>query len=106
MTTPKDIIHKNVANNRMKLYLTINDRTLSEEYNLKSPDTKELVKALACGTSPTSKSDTLSKSHITEISRLEINAKYRNGNIFERDVMAQCGMVSMDYHYINKHHKK
>lgn len=105
MSTPKDIIHKNVSNNKMKLYRTINDRTLSEEYNSNSPDTKERIKALTCGSSPTSNYDALSKSHITEIGRLETNVKYMNSNMYERDVMAQYGMVSMEFHDKHRHHK-
>jgi len=102
MSEPKDIIHKSDKSSVKNLYRTINDRTLSEEYNLNSPITKERIKSM-CGTSPTSNnSDTLLKSRITEIGRLETNIKYMNSNIHERDVMAQYGIVSMDYHDKNK----
>lgn len=103
MSEPKDIIHKSDKSNVKNLYRTINDRTLSEEYNLNSPITKERIKSM-CGTSPTSNnSDTLLKSRITEIGRLETNIKYMNSNIHERDVMAQYGIVSTDYHDKNKY---
>jgi hypothetical protein len=101
MSEPKDIIHKSDKSSVKNLYRTINDRTLSEEYNLNSPITKERIMSM-CGTSPTSNYDTLSKSRITELGRLEINIKYMNSNIHERNVMAQYGMVSMDYHDKNK----
>lgn len=100
MSESKDIIHKSSVKN---LYRTINDRTLSEEYNSNSPITKERIKSM-CGTSPTSKSDTLSKSRISEFGRLETNIKYMNSSIHERDVMAQYGIVSMDFHDKNKHY--
>ena len=105
MSEPKDIIHKSDKSSVKNLYRTINDRTLSEEYNLNSPITKERIKSM-CGTSPTSNnSDTLLKSRITELGRLETNIKYMNSNIHERDVMAQYGIVSMDYHDKNKDYK-
>jgi len=103
MSEPKDIIHKSDKCSVKNLYRTINDRTLSEEYNLNSPITKERIKSM-CGTSPTSNfnDNAYSSTRITEIGRLETNIKYMNSNIHERAVMAQYGIVSTDYHDKNK----
>jgi hypothetical protein len=106
MSEPKDIIHKSDKSSVKNLYRTINDRTLSEEYNSYSPITKERIKSM-CGTSPTSNfnDNAYSSTRITEIGRLETNIKYMNSNIHERDVMAQYGIVSTDYHDKNKDYK-
>lgn len=103
MTEPRDIIRRNDTSNKLNLYRTVNDRTLSEEYNSYSPINKERIKSM-CGTSPTSNfnDNAYSSSRITEIGRSETNIKYMNSNIYERAVMAQYGIVSTDYHDKNK----
>lgn len=80
--------------NKLKLYRTVNDRTLSEEYNIQSPRTKSKIEALS-GVVPTSRVTTTSYS---KIGQMENELKYMNSNIHERDVMAQYGIISMDYH--------
>ena len=103
MTDPKYIISKNDTSNRMNLYRTFNDRTLSEEYNLNSPNTKSRIKSM-CGTSPTSNfKDALPSSHISSMMGiLQVNKQYKESNVYERGLMVHYGLVSHEFHNNNK----
>ena len=71
-------------------------RTLSEEYYSRSPDSKAIIKALAQGTSPTS------KRRLSLVERLENDIKYLHSDECDRNVMAQYGIVSEEFHNKNK----
>jgi len=87
MSQPKDI-NMNIVHPRV--------RTLSEEYDSRSPDSKATIKALAQGTSPTS------KRRMSLVEMLEMDKKYFQSDDCERNLMAYYGMVSDDFHNKNK----
>jgi hypothetical protein len=88
MTEPKDIKANLTHNGRV--------RTLSEEYYSRSPDSKATIKALAQGTSPTS------KRRLSLVEMLEMDKKYIQSDEYERNLMAHYGIVSQDFHNTNK----
>jgi hypothetical protein len=71
-------------------------RTLSDEYHSRSPDSQALIKAIAHGTSPTS------KRRMSTVEILEMENKYLQSDEFGRCLMAHYGMVSSDYHEKHK----
>lgn len=107
MTEPRDIVQRDDSSksNSSYIYRTVNDRTLSEEYNANSPATKERIKSM-CGTSPTSNykgtsNDVLSP-RMTAIGRQVSLDIYNKADENGRDIMVHYGMVSRDYHDKNK----
>ena len=105
MSEPKDIIRRDDSSNRLNLYRTAHDRTLSEEYNSNSPDSKARIKSM-CGTSPTSNvTDASPSKRMSVIGKLRINTQYKECNEYEREIMAHYGLVSTDFHNKNKDDK-
>ncbi len=86
MSEPKDFVM-----NRLELC-----RSLSDEYYSRSPDSKAIIKAIAEGTSPTSRR----RSSFVGIP--EMKTKYLQSDKCERNLMAYYGMVTADYHNQNK----
>jgi len=91
MSEPKDI-KMNKVHPRV--------RTLSDDYYSRSPDSKIIIKALAQGTSPTS------KRRMSSVGMLENDIKYLQSDECERNIMAQYGIVSEEFHNKNKHVKQ
>ena len=107
MTEPRDIVQHDDSSKTKSAYIyrTVNDRTLSEEYNANSPATKERIKSM-CGTSPSSNykgtpNNCLSP-RMTAIGRQVTNELYYKADACGRDIMAHYGMVSNEYHDKNK----
>ena len=106
MTEPKDIIRKNDTSDRMNLYRTINDRTLSEEYNLNSPNSKAQIKSM-CGTSPSSNyKEPLNTPRASVIGRQISSELYKKADESGREIMAHYGLVSHEFHNKNKDAEK
>ena len=104
MSEPKDIIRCNDTSNRLNLYRTVHDRTLSEEYNLNSPDSKARIKSM-CGTSPSSnykEQPNAVKPRASIIGRQVSNELYKKADETGREIMAHYGMVSSEFHNNNK----
>ena len=103
MSEPKDIIHKSDKCSVKNLYRTINDRTLSEEYNTNSPNTKLYIKSM-CGTSPSSNykepPNTLPP-RASLIGRQISSELYKKADETGREIMAHYGMVSSEFHNNN-----
>lgn len=110
MTEPRDIIQRDDTSKTKSpyIYRTVHDRTLSEEYNMNSPASKERIKSM-CGTSPSSNYKGNSNSDLSPrmsvIGRQISNDLYKKADDFGREIMAHYGMVSNDYHDKNKLHK-
>jgi hypothetical protein len=106
MTEPRDIIKQDDSSNTKSAYIyrTVNDRTLSEEYNANSPATKERIKSM-CGTSPTSnykEPPNAVKPRASIIGRQISNELYKKADETGREIMAHYGMVSSEFHNKNK----
>jgi len=108
MTDPKDIIQRSDKSNIKNLYRTINDRTLSEEYNLNSPSSKTQIKSM-CGTSPSSNYkeplNTLPP-RASLIGRQISSELYKKADESGREIMAHYGLVSQEFHNKNKDTEK
>ena len=103
MSEPKDIIHKSDKSSVKNLYRTINDRTLSEEYNLNSPNSKAQIKSM-CGTSPSSNyKEPLNAlpPRASLIGRQISSELYKKADETGREIMAHYGMVSSEFHNNN-----
>lgn len=101
-TESRDIIRRETSTN-VSRYRTINDRTLSEEFYSCSPNTQQLVKGMTDNKTPTS-TFYGRNSIIEEEVALTNNIKiYIASTKQERDVMAQYGLVSTNFHDTHKH---
>ena len=94
-----DIIKKDISS-KINIYRTINDRTLSEEFHASSPSTQLNIKYMTSNATPTMSKH---KSNIIqeETSKNDIITKYNLSNHFEREIMAQYGLVSYEFHMKN-----
>jgi hypothetical protein len=107
MTEPRDIIQNGDSSKTKTAYIyrTVNDRTLSEEYNMNSPATKVRIKSM-CGTSPSSNykgnSNSISSPRMTSIGHQVSLDIYNKADACGRDIMAHYGMVSNEHHNKNK----
>jgi hypothetical protein len=98
---PRDVIRRetSITANR---YRTINGRTLSEEFHSCSPNTQQLVKGMTDNKTPTSNFYGRNSIVEEEAALNNTNKKYIESTRQERDIMAQYGLVSMNFHNTNK----
>lgn len=96
---PQDIIDREISI-KINKYRSVHDRTLSEEFHSSSPNTQNIIKHITGNKTPTSNFHSRN-SIIEEEALLNNKKKYMESTNIERDIMAQYGLVSIDFHNKN-----